>query len=222
MRISLIIWSEWGNPIMKKTVQYANDFCKYHSINIVNTSQKDMASSTNKVRVFTPIYFSPSESPLNFIIEKTEKESASHFLIVDERVFLKKYESDIETLIQSFDNNTVHTGYGVFKNSVMVLNTKIFHKVGLFDGEFPDRYFQIADYLYRMRLSGINVNRDERLNPTTIGDPVTMLNELFLDDPTAKSVEGWDDMTNFVSLKRYNKKWGGLPQNETFKTPFNK
>lgn len=204
--------------MMKTTVQYANDFCKYHSINIVNTSSKDMAASTNKVRVFTPLYYEKSESPLNFIIKKCITERASHFLIVDERVFLKKYESDIETMIQTFDNNTVHTGYGVFKNSVMVINLKIIQRVGLFDGEFPDRYFQISDYLYRIKLAGININRDETLNPTTIGDPVAMIDELFLDDPTANP----DNMSNYISLRRYNQKWGGMPQNETFKIPFNK
>jgi GT2 family glycosyltransferase len=82
-------------------------------------------------------------------------------------------------------------------------------QLGGFDEGFKVAYHEDNDFCYRMRLAGM-----ERLN-TSFLNPVVYRNSMTIaKQPTLNQ--------HFMENREYYfRKWGGYPNEETFKTPFN-
>jgi GT2 family glycosyltransferase len=80
--------------------------------------------------------------------------------------------------------------------------------VGEFDEAFEKCFFEDNDYEYRMRLAGITIRYEDALN-----------SEVYRNSQT---IEKDPLLGGYLSNREYYiKKWGGLPDSETYKTPFN-
>jgi GT2 family glycosyltransferase len=88
------------------------------------------------------------------------------------------------------------------------LRQTIVDQIGNFDENFQRCYFEDNDYQYRMKLAGIPVIYEPSLNPEIYRNSQTILKDPLL--------------SNFIDNRNYFiQKWGGDPEKETFKTPFN-
>jgi thiol-disulfide isomerase/thioredoxin len=86
----------------------------------------------------------------------------------------------------------------------------IFEKVGDFDENLYPAYFEDNDYLYRMKLANIMVEKSMKLVPLVMRHS-SSINK----DPKLNK--------DFIKNKNYFvDKWGGEPNREKFKKPFNK
>ena len=134
-------------------------------------------------------------------------------MILNDDVILKKNESVINDIINS--KNQKHPYYNNFyvcyeSNhwSSYILNKEIYEEVGEFDENFKRCFYEDNDYAYRMKLKGINYHIDQRLNPE-----VFLNNGSTLVDPSLRGDE--ENREYFV------RKWGGMPNDEKYLTPFN-
>ena len=84
-----------------------------------------------------------------------------------------------------------------------------FEKVGNFDEDLFPNYFNDNDLFYRMKLLNMDMIYTAMLNPVIYRNSMTIAK-----DPTLN--------TRFLEYRQnYINKWGGIPNEETFTTPFN-
>jgi GT2 family glycosyltransferase len=91
-----------------------------------------------------------------------------------------------------------------------IISLEGFEKVGKFDESLFPNYFNDNDLFYRMMLLNMEMVYTAILNPIVYRNSMTIAK-----DPTLN--------TRFLEYRQnYINKWGGLPAEETFSTPFNK
>lgn len=107
------------------------------------------------------------------------------------------------------DSKAGLAGFSLF----MINPYLVFEKVGLFDPQFWPAYFEDNDYAYRMKL---------------VNEPMSMLDTQFSHFGSA-TVASYNEAENTEHVKTflanrdyYIKKWGGLPGEELYTSPFNK
>lgn len=89
-----------------------------------------------------------------------------------------------------------------------LLSREVYEKVGDFDEAFYPAYFEDNDYAYRMKLEKVGVIKNRGFNPKVYNNSMTSRK-----DPNINN--------GFMQNREYYiKKWGGLPGQETFTTPF--
>lgn len=90
-----------------------------------------------------------------------------------------------------------------------ILPVKTYEKIGGFDEHFYPAYFEDMDYSYRIRLKNLTMHMSPFFNPEVYRN--------------SQSIEKEPELNNrFLRNKRYYAlKWGGLPGDERYKTPFN-
>jgi hypothetical protein len=90
---------------------------------------------------------------------------------------------------------------------------EVFNTIGYWDEDFYPAYFEDNDYEYRIKL----------VNPEKIGQSIVMGQHLSSVTLNRMNREDQMDFQNkFEQMKtRYVQKWGGLPTQETYTTPFN-
>ena len=167
--------------------------------------------------LMTVLYKSPQNlgvaASWNFLIKRAIEQGETNFLILNDDVILKKGEGVINDIIKSHnkENSNEHHFYVCYESnhwSSYILNKSIYDKVGEFDENFKRCFYEDNDYAYRMKLNGVNYHIDQRLNPE-----VFLNNGSTIKDPNLRGDQ--ENREYFVS------KWGGMPKEETYKTPFN-
>jgi GT2 family glycosyltransferase len=146
----------------------------------------------------------------NFLIKRAIEQGETNFLILNDDVILKKSERVIEEIINSgkLNNHNFFVCYTSNHWSSYILNKEIYDLVGEFDENFKKCFYEDNDYAYRMKLNGVNYHIDQRLNPE-----VFLNNGSTLIDPSLRGDQ--ENREYFV------RKWGGMPNEEKFLTPFN-
>ena len=146
----------------------------------------------------------------NFLIKRAIEQGETNFLILNDDVILKKGEAIIDEIISSKLPSTNNFFVCDPSNhwSSYILNKYIFEDIGDFDENFKRCFFEDNDYAYRMKLKGINYHIDRRLNPE-----VFLNNGSTIVDPNLRG-----DQEN---SKYFVRKWGGMPNEEKYLTPFN-
>ena len=94
--------------------------------------------------------------------------------------------------------------------SAFILPRTVYESVGKFDECFYPAYYEDSSYEYRMKLMGISVVKTPELNPIIYKQSQTLEKDPEILDYSKKN------------KKLYVEMWGGLPQREKFKKPFNK
>lgn len=144
----------------------------------------------------------------NWLIKKAIERGHTHFLVLNDDIVLQKKESLVYELIEKWGDNCFHRPSLFYHWSAFLLSKQIFDKVGEFDEAFVRCYFEDNDYEYRLRLADIWVRIEECLN-----------SEVFRN---SQSTERNQELNGFQENRQYYiNKWGGLPNEETYKTPFN-
>lgn len=142
----------------------------------------------------------------NLICKMAFLQGYSHIAIMNDDVVCQKYADDLEDFID-MTNAGIYTGYKNF--SVFIISYKTYEYVGSFDEDFKGAYFEDNDYLYRCKLKGVFIEQTELLNPEVYYQSMSTNKDPLLNK-------------NFDFNKSlYQKKWGGLPNEEKYLTPYN-
>lgn len=145
----------------------------------------------------------------NFLIGKAIINDFKHFLILNDDVILQKDEGQIRQILAKGSPEHFYLCRPFYNWSSFILNRSIYEKVGPFDEGFKKAYFEDNDYMYRMKLAGVPIKYVDELNP-----------DVYLNSQT---IEKNPLLGGYIENREYFlQKWGGLPESETFKTPFNK
>lgn len=176
---------------------------------VLDNGKQGIVSGHPNLKVFEPKTPKGVAASWNWLIRRAIHRGYSNFLILNDDVILQRTELEIQDLIQKYGDNTFHRPHVIYNWSAFILNEYIFKKVGEFDESFQKCYFEDNDYEYRMRLAEVNVKYEEALNPQ-----VYLNSQTIAKDP---------NLSGFINNKQYYiNKWGGEPNNEIYKTPFNK
>jgi hypothetical protein len=131
---------------------------------------------------------------------------------------IKFYPDTIATLIDGYRAECVNVPESMGNNmfSLFLLGDDVIKNVGLFDESISPRYayFEDNDYYYRLTLQGLTVNIIQGCY-TAHQSSSTL----------KKFTEGEKSLhhTRFKTAKtNYKNKWGGLPGEESYTTPYNK
>jgi GT2 family glycosyltransferase len=160
----------------------------------------------------------------------------TEFLVLSDDIILL---DDIDNLVQEFHRLQKEEDYLILSgrriiDGMMNINTqegatkltgcdfacfafskKLIDKIGYFDEKFYPAYFEDNDMDYRIKLAKYHSGSSPLLRFVTRGS-VTL--EILGDTDKGKQIK-----EGFVRNKEYYlKKWGGIPSQETFITPFNK
>jgi len=145
----------------------------------------------------------------NYLINKAILNDFKYFLILNDDVILQKKEHEIRDILKKGTNEHFYICRPFYNWSSFLLTKKVYEKVGAFDEQFKKAYFEDNDYMYRMKLTGVPIKYVDELNP-----------DIYLNSQT---IEKNPQLNGYVTNKEYFiQKWGGVPESETFKTPFNK
>lgn len=172
----------------------------------------DVAEKLLNLHVWSP----PTQKNLgvasswNYLIKKAiDYYNTDYFLVLNDDIILKKDESVINSLIQTWGNNTFHIPRPFYNWSAFLFNRWIYERVGEFDENFKKCFFEDNDYHYRLKLAGVTIRYSDELNAEVYKNSQTIEKDPLLGGYI-------ENREYFIS------KWGGLPDNETYKTPFNK
>lgn len=145
----------------------------------------------------------------NRLIQEAISRGETNFFILNDDIVYKKGEDVINQMIAKGSSNTFHRCRPAFNWSAYVLRKEIYQKVGSFDENFKRCYFEDNDYQYRMKLQGVEIRYEDDLTPD-----VYLNSQSIAKDPL---------LSNFIDNREYFvQKWGGAPESEIYKTPFNK
>ena len=129
-------------------------------------------------------------------------------LILNDDILLGRKKAEIESLLRL---NQLKTG--IIRSTIdwcaFIMPKFIFDKVGRFDECFYPAYYEDASYQYRMKLMGYVSHTTPILNPSIYQSSKTL-----------------EKMPSILRESRKNKQryiemWGGLPEREKYKTPYN-
>ena len=145
----------------------------------------------------------------NYLIGKAIVNDFKYFLILNDDVILQKDEAQIKQILSKGTSEHFYLCRPFYNWSSFILTKKVYEKIGPVDENFKKAYFEDNDYMYRMRLAGVPIKYVDELNP-----------DIYLNSQT---IEKNPLLGGYVENREYFlQKWGGLPESETFKTPFNK
>ena len=144
----------------------------------------------------------------NFLIKKAIKNKHTNFLILNDDIVLKKSEEIINSIIDNDIQDTLYVPNKKYNWSAFLLNQYVYNIVGEFDEGFTRCYFEDNDYAYRIKLANMKIKEEPLLNAEVYRNSMTIQKDPFLS-------------TFAENQKYYISKWGGMPEQETYKTPFN-
>ena len=138
-------------------------------------------------------------------------ETYEYALILNDDIEMGTSETAISGFINSFEFDIARC-YSQFHLCSFIITKDCFSNYR-FDENFYPAYFEDRDMLYRLKLDGRKTIEHYSLNPHIFRNSQTI------------SHEGGDPSVNkdFSKLaKLYVDKWGGPPNQETYKTPYNR
>jgi GT2 family glycosyltransferase len=97
--------------------------------------------------------------------------------------------------------------------SCFMISKECVEKIGYFDENFWPAYFEDNDYHYRIKLAGFKAIKTTRSVYFHFGS------QTIKNDEKTRVISNRNYLKN---QKYFEKKWGGLPGKETYKTPFGK
>jgi len=176
---------------------------------VLDNGKQGIVSGHPNLKVFEPKTPKGVAASWNWLIRRAIHRGYSHFLVLNDDVILQRTEGEITSVIEKHGQNSFIRPHVIYNWSAYILNADVFKKIGEFDESFVKCFFEDNDYEYRMKLAGIQIKYEESLNPSVYLNSQSTLKDPLLGDYIA-------NREYFIS------KWGGLPTEETYTTPFNK
>lgn len=163
----------------------------------------------NTITIESPVNLGVAAS-WNSLIRIAMAGGHDNFLILNDDIVLKCGEGVINAIIEKGKaENAFHRCRPFYNWSAFILRKSVFEKVGTFDENFKRCFFEDNDYEYRMRLAGVPIRYEDDLNAEVYRNSQSILKDPIL--------------SNYIDNRDYFiQKWGGMPDSETYKTPFNK
>lgn len=186
--------------------KYFEDF-KETEIFIVDNGNQEIITREKNFAIYKPETNLNVSGSWNLIMDYAKKVNASHVLMLNDDVYLGKTEIEIQTILRLWKD--VPFFNSEFNWCSFIISLDGFDRVGKFDEEYFLNYFNDNDMFYRMKLLNMEMVYTAILNPVIYRNSMTIAK-----DPTLNS--------RFLEYRQnYIDKWGGLPNEETFTTPFN-
>ena len=136
--------------------------------------------------------------------------SNDYALIVNDDVYLGYEKRVVDEAIElAINNGNPEFIRSEMSWSMFLISKDLFTQLGGFDEMFYPAYYEDSDYIYRMRLSGIEQHINPTLNPHTY-----RMNGTYEKAP---------ELVNEAMQKnrdRYIEKWGGMPLLEQYTIPY--
>ena len=142
----------------------------------------------------------------NLICEKIF-ETSEYALILNDDIYLGIKDFGINKILENYKNCFIRATPDW---CAFLISKEIYRKVGKFNEEFFPAYYEDKSYEYRMKMMGVRHIQTSLLNPFIYN--------------SSKTIE---KMPSIIEDSKRNKRiyiqmWGGEPEREKFKTPFNK
>lgn len=178
-------------------------------IYVLDNGKQDIPEIAPNIEIIIPEpSFQGVSASWNMLIEYAISENHSNFLILNDDIVLLIGEGRINEIIDKWGVNTFHRPRAFYNWSAFLINKHIYQKVGEFDENFKKAFFEDNDYEYRMKLHGVTIRYEDDLAANIYRNSMTIQKDPLLGD--------------YISNREYYiRKWGGLPTEEIFKTPFN-
>lgn len=150
----------------------------------------------------------------NVFANMSFKDGMDYVLIANDDIIL--YNTTLRRLLLEAKNNpegiTAFTGDNTF--SFFVLSKQAWQTIGEFDEQFYPAYFEDQDYKYRSKLKGVPL----------VQIPSPAYYHLGSKTINSLSPEGLENHHNQFRRNEayYVSKWGGMPSEERYLSPFNK
>lgn len=143
----------------------------------------------------------------NTLLDAIYKEH-EYAMILNDDIYLGYGKSHIENLIDKYSTQKLMTN--PIDWCVFVMPKATYIENGKFDEQFYPAYCEDNDYVYRLKLKGHKVYKTHELIPKVHRASMTLEKDYTLQTAFHENKE------------RYVQKWGGAPDFEIFKNPYNK
>lgn len=193
--------------LLMEALEWYVEYCKQTEIIVLDNGNQGIVSGAPNLRVFESDKNKGVAGSWNWLIKKAIERGHTHFLVLNDDIVLQRYSNEIYQIIANWGDGFFHRPRPFYNWSAFILNQDIYEKVGEFDEAFVKCFFEDNDYEYRMKLAGVHIRYEDALNPQIYRNSQTIEKDPLLGD--------------YIANKEYYiKKWGGIPTEETFKTPF--
>lgn len=190
--------------------QYQNSFLTTR-IFIIDNGQQNLFELFKQEKISLKnitIHVSPKNVGVaeswNMLCSKIFQRGYEYALILNDDIIIEQEENAISDFLKQNQFGFISQNFSAF-----LIKEKTFEKVGTFDAGFYPAYYEDNDYLYRLKLLAIETVNSEVLNA-----------KVWRESESIKKDPGLN--VNFEKNKnRYLLKWGGLPGEEKYTTPFN-
>jgi GT2 family glycosyltransferase len=134
------------------------------------------------------------------------QDNCDYALILNDDIYLGKKMLDIIEIISKYPDKFIRS----FADwSIFILPKSVYEKVGKFDECFYPAYYEDKSYEYRMKLMGVPMIKRPELNPYVYESSKTIEKDYSIFEASKKNKQ------------KYIEIWGGEPEREKFKTPYN-
>jgi GT2 family glycosyltransferase len=131
-----------------------------------------------------------------------------YLLMLNDDIYLGRKEWEIKDLIfRSRNHEELIVNSGPWCSFIMP--AKVYMVMGKFDETYYPAYFEDNDYAYRLKLAGMSFYPTAALAPVEFRQSMSVAKDKTLNN-------GFEPNKQY-----YIKKWGGMPGEETYTTPFN-
>lgn len=133
-------------------------------------------------------------------------ENCDYALILNDDIYFGKRLSEVNSIISKRPDK--------FQRATpdwcaFILPKKVYEEVGPFDECFYPAYYEDKSYEYRMKLKNIPIIKNPELNPYEYRNSQSLEKDMTIFDASKKN------------KKIYIEMWGGEPERETYKKPYN-
>lgn len=187
---------------------YTNTFINT-TIYILDNGKQDIPNTYKNTYIYNKESNLGVSGSWNFLIEKGISNGYNYFLILNDDIILKKDEESIYSIILKNGSDKFIRSEEFYNWSAFILSKNIYLSVGRFDVGFERCYFEDNDYEYRMKLENIPIVYEKELNAEVYRNSMTIQKEPYLNNFN-------NNMNYYIS------KWGGMPKEEQYTTPFNR
>jgi GT2 family glycosyltransferase len=209
MKFCILIPTLNRKDLLLEALNYYNNVFTNTPIYILDNGKQDIPNTYRNTYIYTKESNLGVAGSWNFLIEKGILNGYHFFLILNDDIILKKDEESIYNIILKYGSDKFIRSEQFYNWSAFILSKNIYLSVGRFDVGFERCYFEDNDYEYRMKLENIPIVYDKELNAEVYRNSMTIQKEPHLNNFN-------NNMNYYIS------KWGGMPKEEQYTTPFNR
>jgi GT2 family glycosyltransferase len=209
MKFCILIPTLNRKDLLLEALDYYTNVFINTPIYILDNGKQDIPNTYRNTYIYNKENNLGVAGSWNYLIEKGISNGYNYFLILNDDIILKKDEESIYNIILKYGSDKFIRSEQFYNWSAYILSKNIYLRVGRFDTAFERCYFEDNDYEYRMKLENIPIVYEKELNAEIYNNSMTIQKEPHLNNFN-------NNMNYYIS------KWGGMPNEEKYYTPFNR